>query len=98
MNKPEFDPKEKVPVIMGPAFLKKHEEKEHYSLWRPIFVERTDDATKQKFREQCGELGPLMVLREVREGEKVDLESFHPIEKRPLRLMVVWDPRKDQNV
>ena len=77
-------------VFMSPAFLKVIE-KDTYGLFRNIEIETFDKTKGHPMREQAGEIGPIKVLREAEAGEelKIVLETWHPTEKRMLKLVEV---------
>jgi hypothetical protein len=77
-------------TFMSPAFLKVIE-KNTYGLYRSVEVETFDRKRGYPVRESAGEIGPIRVLREMETGEEglVVLETFHPIEKRMMKLVEV---------
>jgi hypothetical protein len=77
-------------VFMSKAFLKKIDS-EHFGLFRNIETEDFDRQKGRPVRERAGEVGPIGVFREMRDDEKdePDLVSFHPVDRRPMRLRKV---------
>lgn len=78
--------KDKVPrTFLSPAFLAEVEPK-LFGLYRSIEVEEFDRQKGHPVREKIKNVGPIGLFRECEGEEKEDLMSFHPSDKRPMRL------------
>lgn len=77
--------KNKVPrTFLSPAFLVQVEPK-LYGLYRSVEIEaiKKDGTT---YREKIKDIGPIALFREAEGDEEVDMQTFHPIDKRPMAL------------
>lgn len=91
-------------IRLGAAVLRPMTEKGLYGLYRPIVFVRRDGA--QITREQhTNELGPLAVYRAMGPGDKAPeqvgslpstLKTHDPISNRPLTVMLVWRPTREE--
>lgn len=75
-------------TFMSPAFIREVE-RGTFGLFRSIEVEEKDERTGKVTREKLRDVGPIGLFRECVGGEREDLTSFHPVEKRPMRLRKV---------
>lgn len=88
-DKLKSESKPKVPkVFLSPAFLIEVEHK-LFGLYRSIEVEEFDRKNGHVVREKIKNVGPIALFRECEGDEKEDLLSFHPTEKRPMRVIKI---------
>lgn len=82
-GKSRLDPNVKR-VYLTKAFLVEVEPKT-FGLYRSTMIEYKDGT-----EEKVNDVGPISLFREIEEKEKtsstVDLQTFHPVEKRPMSL------------
>lgn len=71
--------------FLSPAFIQEVEPK-LYGLFRSVESEEFDREKGRPVREKIKDVGPIGLFREVEGSEKEDLVSFHPIDKRPMKL------------
>lgn len=89
------DEKNKAKIIMGPAFLKPDDEKDHFGLYRYMIVEKYDDVTGRFIKQQVEPpVGPLMIFRIAAKDDRVDMRTVDPKTMKELSLIKVWDARK----
>lgn len=67
-------------VFLSKAFLVEVEKKT-YGLFRSVMIE-----TPAGVREKVKDVGPIDILREIEGQEQPDMETFHPTEKRLMKL------------
>lgn len=68
-------------IFLTKAFLVEVEKKT-FGLFKSVVIETPDGR-----REKVKDVGPIDILRECQGNETPDLETFHPTEMRPMKLM-----------
>ena len=81
--------KAKVPegfkAYLSKAYLVEVEPKT-FGLFRDMVIEQKDARTGKVEKEKLRTVGPIGLFRECEGDERPDLESFHPVDQRPMRL------------
>jgi hypothetical protein len=60
-----------------------------FGLYRSIEQEEFDRKKMKPVREKLKNVGPIALFRECKEGESIDMTTFHPVSKKPLSLTKV---------
>jgi hypothetical protein len=91
-SEPTDEQKRTKRVVAGVAQLQPLEEKGHYGLFRPVYIDGWDEEKGEFVRVGGDPLGPLAIFREARKGETVHIRTVDVTTSRQIELTCVWRP------